>query len=79
MTLDTKESGVKRVKAKTQQAILPQLFDAALRLLLLLSQVNSASNQDVEAFAPDFSDAFWQMPIMPEEVRFFCATAILQG
>ena len=31
------------------------------------------------AFVLDYTQAFWQMPIRPEERRYFCATAILRG
>ena len=79
MILDTKESGAKRITAKTQRVILPRLFDAVIRLLLLLSMVTSGDTDGIEAFVLDFSDAFWQMPIRQEELRFFCATAILKG
>ena len=64
--------------AKTQRVILPRLFDAVLRLLMLLSMVTSA-DEAIAAFVLDFSDAFWQIPIRPEELRFLCAAAIIQG
>ena len=71
--LDTKESGVKWITAKTQRVILPRLMDAVLRMLYLLSLVCSAG-ESVSSFVLDFSDAFWQIPIARNERKFFCAT-----
>jgi len=34
---------------------------------------------NVEAFVLDFTDAFWQIPLLASEYRFFCAMAMLQG
>ena len=80
--LDTKESDVKRITAKTQRVILPRIFDAVLRMLSLLSRCAVEEKQvvqpknvvSVKAFVLDFSEAFWQMPIHPLERRFFCAS-----
>ena len=38
----------------------------------------SGVHQEVGSFVLDYSDAFWQTPIGEEELRFFCATAIIQ-
>ena len=79
--LDTKESGVKWITAKTQRVILPRLFDAVLTLLMLLAINTDAgcTTATVGAFVLDFSEALWQIPICREEQRFFCATATVKG
>ena len=78
--LDTKESGVKYITAKTQRVILPRLFDAVFSLLLLLSMNTDMGCclATVGAFVLDFSEAFWQIPICREEQRYFCATATVK-
>ena len=45
MILDTKESGVKWITAKTERVTLPRLFDAVMRLLFLLSMLHSHVRQ----------------------------------
>ena len=80
MILDTKESWVKHVAWKSQRVILPRLFDAVLRLLALMAvSFEAGLPPNVEAFVLDFTDAFWQIPLLPAEYRFFCATAKLRG
>ena len=80
MILDTKESWVKHATWKAQRVILPRLYDAVLRLLSLMAVFyNSGLAPAVEAFVLDFTDAFWQVPVRPEEHRFYCATATLDG
>ena len=80
MILDTKESWVKHATWKTQRIILPRLFDAVLRLLALMALYFDAGTiPTVASFVLDFTDAFWQMPLLPAEYRFYCATAKLKG
>ena len=80
MILDTKESWVKHATWKSQRVILPRLYDAVLRLLALMAlYYKSGQLPSVEAFVLDFTDAFWQVPVRPEEHRFYCATAKLNG
>ena len=76
--LDTKESGVKGITAKTQRVIFARPLDAVLRMLFLLALATSAT-VSVSSFVLDFKYAFWQMLIRKEERRFFCATAIIKG
>jgi hypothetical protein len=78
MILDTKASGIKYVTGKSQRVILPRLFDAVLRMLCLLS-LTDTSGGSLSAFVLDFSDAFWQIPIAADELRFFCATSVIKG
>ena len=79
MILDTKESGVGRLSGKYQRVILPRLFDAIIRLLFLMSCMEGEATHAVLAFVLDFTQAFWQIPIRPEERKYYCATAILRG
>lgn len=67
--LDTTESGVKWITAKTQRVILRRLLDAVLRMRFLLSLCLGATDL-VGAFVLDFSDAFWPIPIMLDEGGF---------
>ena len=80
MILDTKESWVKHATWKSQRVILPRLFDAVLRLLALMAvSFKAGLPPNVEAFVLDFTDAFWQIPLLPAEYRFYCAMAQLGG
>lgn len=78
MILGIKESGVKRI-TKTQRVTLPRLFDAVLRMLGLLALCTTTDKDAISAFVLDFHDAFWQIPLHPDEQRFYCATAPLNG
>ena len=73
--LDTKESGVTWITSKTQRVILPRLMDAVLRMLFLLSVLNSPG-ETVGSFVLDFSDAFWQIPIAVNEHKYLYASII---
>ena len=53
--LDTKQSGVKKMTAKSERATLPRLFDAILRLLFLTAAV-ATPEVSANAFVCDFSD-----------------------
>lgn len=76
--LDTKQSGVKRMTAKSERVTLPRLFDAILRLLFLLAAV-CTPDALVNAFVLDFFDAYWQIPLREDERKYFCATAKIIG
>ena len=71
MILDTKESGLKHCSAKHQRVLLPRLLDAITQGLNLLSECGA--EESVDWFVLDYSDAFWQVPLHPDERRFFCA------
>ena len=64
--LDTKQSGVKKMTAKSESVTLPRLFDAILRLLFQMA-TGVAPEVAVNAFVLDFSDAYWQIPIRDDE------------
>jgi len=76
--LDTKQSGIKKMTAKTERITLPRLFDAILRLLCLMAAVVTP-DVAVNAFVLDFSDAYWQLPLRDDERKYFCATAKIRG
>ena len=76
--LGTKQSGVKHITGKFQRVMLPMLFGAVLRMLLLLPQITSTTDA-ISAFVFDYKEAFWQVPIRPDERQYFCTTAKLRG
>lgn len=45
----------------------------------LLALCTSDGADAVSAFALDYRDSCWQIPLRAEEQRFYCATAILKG
>ena len=79
MILYTRESGVNKITTKTQRVTFPRLFDAVLRMLCILALCTAADADAISAVVLDFRDAFWQIPLHPEEPRFYCATAALGG
>lgn len=78
MIMDTKESWVEKATTDLLCVILPRPFKAMLRMLFLLSRVCSAG-EEISGFAFEYSYAFWQVPLMHEEGKFYCATAKLDG
>jgi len=66
LILDSKKSGVSAAASKLERVILPRLLDAALDILHLL-----ATGKEVEVMVLDFSDAFWLLPLAPEERKWF--------
>ena len=79
LILDTKQSGVGSRAARYQRVILPRLFDAILRMLFLMSCMSGAPDEVLLAMVLDYTQAFWQVPIRPEERKFFCTSAWLRG
>ena len=79
MIRGAEDSGVKQIATETQRVTLPRLFDAVLRMLCLLALCTADDADAISAFVFDFRDAFWQIPLHPEEQRFYCATATLRG
>ena len=77
MILDPKVVGTKSCSAKYERVLLPRLLDAILQAMILKSKC--LPTEDMEWFVVDFSDAFWQMPLHPEERRFFCARLTING
>ena len=79
LILDTKESGVGSRAGKYQRVILPRLFDAILRMLYLMSCLGGAADTVLMAMVLDFTQAFWQLPIKPEERKYFCTSLVMRG
>ena len=77
MILDTKQSGIKTCSAKYQRVILPRLLDTIMMALQLYAACDR--KQSVEFFVLDFTEAFWQVPLNPEERRFFAANPRIDG
>ena len=55
--------------AKAERVTLPRLFDAILRLLFLFAAV-ATPDAAVEAFVLDFSDEYWQIPLIDDEGKY---------
>ena len=72
-------SRLARKSPESSRVTLPRLFAAVIWLLLLTSFVTDTAAGAVSAFLLDYTEAFWQMPIRPDEHKYFCATAILRG
>jgi hypothetical protein len=81
MILDTKQSRVKRATTQSQRVTLPRPFDAILHLLFLMtiSMACAGGADGLIAFVLDFSDAFWQIPLLQAELRYYCATGLIHG
>ena len=67
--MDLKKSGISGRTKKTHRVTLPRLSDVVRDLLTLLSTRNC--HQTVEVFVLDFADAYWQIPLEPNERRHF--------
>ena len=76
--LDTKQSGIKKMTAKTERITLPRLFDAILRLLCLMAAVVTP-DVAANAFVLDLSDAYWQLPLRDDECKYFAPPRRLEG
>ena len=77
MILDTKQSGLKHCAAKHERVLLPRLLDTIVQALNL--QSTCQQGEELDFFVLDYSDAFWQIPLHPEERRFFCAKVQIGG
>jgi len=66
LILDSKSSGVSIYASKRERVILPRLLDIIFDILGLM--VNS---DEIDLFVLDFADAYWLMPLPPEERRWF--------
>jgi len=66
LILDSKQSGVSQNASKLERVILPRILDAALDILAVQS-----AGDEVEVMVLDFSDAFWLLPLAPEERKWF--------
>ena len=78
LILNTKLSNVKSASRKCQRVILPRLLDAVLRTLALMSCIVGLGIS-IDLLVLDFTEAFWQIPIAPEERRFFAGMMSIEG
>jgi hypothetical protein len=77
--LDIKESGIRASTKRGYRILLPRTIDAINGTLSLLSLVFGADEAteweeeeaDVEYLVLDYVNAFWQIPLRPDERRFF--------
>ena len=76
MILDACASSIKECSQKGQRVVLPELLDAIMQALALLSLCEHTTEES-ELFALDFVEAFWQVPLHPEECKFFCAQIVI--
>jgi hypothetical protein len=77
MILDTKVSGLKSCSLKSQRVILPRLLDAIVQGMH--GYAACSGDEGMDWFVLDYSEAFWQVPLEPEERRFFCCQVTIEG
>ena len=72
LVLDAKESGVSGASTKAENVVLPRALDLILDVLEIMAKNPEVDHSDLlEFFIIDFRDAFWQIPIRPEERKFY--------
>ena len=69
--LDCKESKVSRVATRKFKAVLPRATDAVQSALQMLAGVTGDAN--LTLFIADVVDAFWLIPLHPQERKYFVA------
>lgn len=69
--LDCKQSQVSRVAQRTHKSALPRATDAVRSALYLLGDVRRG--ESLQFYIADIADAFWLVPLRPEERRYFAA------
>ena len=69
--LDAKQSSVTAATSRRYRSVLPRLTDAVNDVLAMLS--SKLDGEFVEQLVADVTDAFWLIPLSPEERRFFVA------
>ena len=67
--LDLKQSGVTRCTRQTHRVVLPRASDVVHDILRMLSE--RQGDEDIESLVLDFVDAFWNIPLVPDERRHF--------
>ena len=70
--LDCKQSLVSHYASRKHKSVLPRISDAVQSALKLTH--GCEQNESVSLFIADVSDAFWLIPLMQSEQRFFAAT-----
>eukprot|EP00972_Heterocapsa_arctica_P079425 11705756-Heterocapsa_arctica.AAC.1 len=70
--LDCKSSGVSSVSTNSERSFLPRVLDAVWDgLELQAGAANAGSDGCLEFVVLDISDAFWNIPICPDERPWF--------
>eukprot|EP00435_Cladocopium_sp_Y103_P040827 s1627_g11.t1 len=69
--LDARRSNVTSATQRRYRSVLPRLTDAVQDALVFASELQPG--ETMEQLIADISDAFWQIPVHPQERRFFVA------
>ena len=77
MILDSKADGIKNASRKGKRVILPRILDAILQPLRLMGECEDG--EGVEWMVLDFTDAFWQIRLHPDERKYFCCRILIRG
>eukprot|EP00971_Amphidinium_carterae_P050883 1002112-Amphidinium_carterae.1 len=67
--LDAKQSGITSATLSSHHVSLPKATDV---VNAILSTAQSEGSERLALFVCDFRDAFWQVPLHPHEVPYFC-------
>ena len=68
--LNCKTSGVSRSSRRSEHVVLPRITDVAHDLLELMGDSDDGGS-DVELTVADIEDAYWNIPIAPQERKYF--------
>jgi hypothetical protein len=69
--LDCKQSGVSKYAARRHKSVLPRISDAVQSALKM--SYHCGQGESVSLFIADVSDAFWLVPLMKTEQKYFAA------
>jgi hypothetical protein len=69
--LDARQSGVTAATGRTHRSILPRVMDAATDMLDMSAELQP--DEELEQLVLDISDAFWGVPLLKKERKFFVA------
>ena len=81
IVLDAKQSKISLSSRKVESVVLPRAMDLIWDILDLLLEAKALPEgflenhnaAEIELFIMDFADAFWQIPLAPDERKFFTA------
>ena len=76
--VDSKENGITAATRRDHKTVLPRITDVVDDAMVLMREGRTRfakfrTATQLEALVLDFVEAFWQLPLRPEERRFFCA------
>lgn len=71
--LDCKQSGVTLSTIRSHKSCLPRVTHAVRGTLGLMDANSNEEEDEIELFVCDISDAFWLIPLHPEERKYFVA------